>query len=90
MGSNINRETSQEQSAEDEVRLVVTWEEGQHPVHQMQGFLVASKRKRHQSLELLIIVQGVESDQSLSENLVRMASRRSLDKVQDLRGNFLG
>ena len=89
MGLNINQETSEEQSPEDEIKFVVIQEEGQHPIHQMQGFLVSRERERDQSLKSFIIVQGVESDQLLSENLIRIASRRSSDMDQDLRGNFL-
>ena len=37
----------------------------------------------------MIIVKGVESDQLLSENLVRFTSRRSTDEIQYLRCNFL-
>ena len=86
---NINQETSEEQSPEDEIKFVVIQEEGQHPIHQMQGFLVPSKRERDQNLESVVIVQGVESDQPFPENFIGISSRRSSDKIQNLRGNFL-
>ena len=56
----------------------------------LQGFLVSGERNRNQRLKSLIIVQGVECDQSLSENLLRITSRRSSEKIQNLRCNFLG
>ena len=89
MRSNINRERSKEQSLEDEVRLVVIWEESQHPVHYVQGFLISGERKGDQSLEPLIIIQGVKLYQTLSENLLMISGWRSTDQVQDLRCNFL-
>ena len=58
-------------------------------VHQMGGFLVSRERKRYQSLKLLIIIQVIESDQSLSENLVRITRRRSMGEIQYLRCSFL-
>ena len=32
--TDVNRKTSEKQTSEDEVRLVVVGEEGEHPVHQ--------------------------------------------------------
>ena len=90
MGSNIDQETYQEQSVEDEIRFIVIQKEGQHLIHQMEGFLVHGERERDQSLKSLVIVQGVESDQSLSKKLVGITSRKSSDKVQGLRGKFPG
>ena len=55
----------------------------------MQGFLVPGGRKGYQSLETLIVVQGIERYKTLSENSVRISSRQSVDKVQDLRCNLL-
>ena len=81
MALNIDQETSQEQTAENEIWFIVILKESQHPIHQMQGFLFSGEKERDQSLELLVIVQGVESYQSLSENLAGIASRRSSDKV---------
>ena len=68
---------------------VVIWKESQHPVNQVRGFLIPGERKGYQSLEQRIIVQGVKRYQTFSENLVRISSWRSTDKVQDLRCNFL-
>ena len=55
------------QPPEDEVWLVVIWKKGEHSVHKMRRFLVPGERKGYQSLESLIVIQHVESDQMLSE-----------------------
>ena len=55
----------------------------------MQGLLIPEERKRDQSLEPLIIVQGIERYQSLSENFIRISGWRSMDQVQDLRSYLL-
>ena len=48
-----------------------------------------NKRAGDQSLKLLVIFQGVESYQPFPENFIRISSRRSSDKIQNLRGHFL-
>ena len=85
----IYREASEKQPPEDEIWFVIIRKKGQHPVYQMRGFLVPRERKGYQSLKTLIVVQGIERYKMLSENSVRISSRRSADKVQDLRCNFL-
>ena len=89
MRPNIDWETSQIQTSEDEVGFVDIRQEGQHPVHQMRGLPVPSEREGYQFLESLIVIEGVEGYQPFSKNLVRITSRRSLDNIQDLRGDFL-
>ena len=36
----VNRKTSEKQTSEDEVRLVVVGKEGEHPIHQVRRLLV--------------------------------------------------
>ena len=55
----------------------------------MRGFLVPGERKGSQGLESLIILQHVESDETLAENTIRVSSRRGVDQVKDLRGHLL-
>ena len=55
----------------------------------MQGFLVPGKREGNQSFESLVIIQGVDSYQLFPENFIGISSRRSSDKIQNLRGHFL-
>ena len=85
----IDQEASEKQPPEEEIGLVVIREEGKHPVHQMRRFLVPGERKGYQSLKTLIVVQLVESDQTLPENFIGVSSRRSADEIQDLICNFL-
>ena len=56
----INGEASEKQPPEDEIGFVIFRKKGQHPVHQMRGFLVSGEGKVYQGLKFLIIFQGVE------------------------------
>ena len=55
----------------------------------MGRLLVPRERKGNQSLEALIIVQRIERYKTLSENSIRIPSRWSADKVQDLGRHLL-
>ena len=56
--SDVNRKASEKQPPEDEVRLVVVGEEGEHPVHQVRRLLVPGERKGYQSFKMLIVIHG--------------------------------
>ena len=62
MITDIDGEALEKQPPEDEVRVVVIREKGEHPVHQVRRFLVPGERKGFQSLEPLIVIQRVEND----------------------------
>ena len=66
----VNRETSEKQTSEDEVRLVVVGKEGEHPIHQVQWLLVSGKREGYQSFKPLIVIQRVQLDEALPEYFV--------------------
>ena len=89
MRPDFYREALEKQPPEDKVRSVVIRKQSKHPVHQMRWLLITGERKREQGLESLIIVQGVECDETLTENTIRVSSWRGADQVQDLRGNLL-
>ena len=74
-------EVSEKQPPEDEVGFVVIREKGEHPVHQMRRFLVPVERKRYQSLESLIVIQHVESDEEFPEYTVRVSGWRCADQI---------
>ena len=84
MRTDINGEALEKQPPEDEVGFVIIRKKGKHPVHQMRGFLVSGERKGYQGLELLIIIQRLERDETLTENTVRVSGRRGADQIQDL------
>ena len=68
MRTNIDGEASEKQPPEDEVRFVVIRKKGEYPVHQVRRFLVPGEKKGYQSLESLIVVQRVESDEAFLED----------------------
>ena len=80
----INGEASEKQIPEDDVGFVIIRKKGQHPVHQMRGFLVSGEVKGYQGLEWLIVIQRVERGEMLTENAVRVSGRRGTDQIQDL------
>ena len=55
----------------------------------MGRLLVPGERKGSQSFKTLAIVQHVEPYKTLSENSIRISSRRGADKVQDLGRHLL-
>ena len=85
MRTDIDGEALEKQPPEDEVWSVVIREKGEHPVHQVRRFLVLGERKGYQSLEPLIVIQRVKSDEPFSEDTVGVSSWRSADQIQDLR-----
>ena len=50
MRTDINGEASEKQPPEDEVGFVIIRKKGEHPVHQMRGFLVSGEGKGYQDL----------------------------------------
>ena len=80
----IDGEALEKQPPEDEVHFVVNRKKAEHPVHQMRCFMVPKERKGYQSLELLIVIQHVESDQAFSEDTLRVSGWRSADQIQDM------
>ena len=77
-------EALEKQPPKDEVGFVIIRKKGEHPVHQMRGFLVLGEGKGYQGLESLIVIQRIECDETLTENTVRVSSRRGRDQIQDL------
>ena len=55
----------------------------------MRRFLIPGERKGYKSLETLIVIQRVESDQTLPEYSIGVSGRRSADEIQDLGSYFL-
>ena len=66
----VNRKTSEKQTSEDEVRLVVVRKKGEHPIHQVRRLLVPGEREGNQSFKPLIVIQRVQLDEASAENLV--------------------
>ena len=79
MRTNVDGETLKKQSPEDKIWFVII----------RKKFLITRERQRDQSLETLIIIQCVERYETLPDNFLRVAGRRGLDKIQDLRSNLL-
>ena len=66
MQPDIYKEALEKLPAEDKVRFVVIRKQSEHPVHQMRRLLISGERERNQGLELLIIIQRVECDETLT------------------------
>ena len=70
----------EETTPKDEVGFVIIRKKGEHPIHHMRRFLVSRERKGYQCLELLIVIQCVEGDETFTENTLRVSGRRGADQ----------
>ena len=69
--------------------FVIIWRKRKHPIHEVRGLLIPSEREGYLSFEPLIIIERIKCGQTIFQYFIGIASRWSMDEIQDLSSYIL-